>query len=76
MLIIIIDYIEGLKILSDVYDDQYLLTFIDDLQNSDMYIEAFQKTVMLAMKRNVPEGEILKAKSDIDSYFCGGKRDV
>ena len=74
--IILIDYIEGLKTLSDVYDDQYLLTFIDDLQNSDMYIEAFQKTVMLAMKRNVPEGEILKAKSDIDSYFCGGKRDV
>lgn len=74
--IIIIDYIEGLKTLSDVYDDQYFLTFIDNLQNSDMYIEAFQKTVMLAKKRNVPEGEILKAKSDIDSYFCGGKRDV
>ena len=74
--IIIIDYIEGLKTLSDVYDDKYLLTFIDDLQNSDMYIEAFQKTVMLAKKRNAPEKEILKTKLDIDSYFCGGKRDV
>lgn len=71
---IVIDYIEGLKVLSDVYDDQCLLTFIDDLQNSDMYIEAFHKSAMLARKRNVPENEILATKSDIDLYFCGGKR--
>ena len=34
---IVDDYIEGLKCLSEVYDDSYYLTFVDDLQNSDMY---------------------------------------
>ena len=34
--------------------------------------EAFEKTVALAEKRNVPENKILKSKADIDSYFQGG----
>ena len=62
-------YIEGLKCLSTIYDDQLLLTFVDDLKNSDSYIEAFRKSSQLAEKRNVPQEKILRTKSDIDSYF-------
>ena len=62
-------YIEGLKCLSTIYDDQLLLTFVDDLNNSDSYIEAFRKSSQLAEKRNVPQEKILRTKSDIDSYF-------
>lgn len=71
--VIVIDYIEGLKLLSEAYDDKPLLTFVDDLQKSDMYKEAFLKTVKLAEKRNVSSDKILKTKSDIDAYFQGGK---
>lgn len=70
---IVVDYIEGLKNLSDIYDDKYLLTFIDDLKCSSMYIEAFEKSVALAEKRSVPKEDILRTKSDIDIYFCGGR---
>ena len=71
---IVLDYIEGLKILDDVYNDRHLLTFIDDFQNSGLYTEAFQKSVILAEKRNVPSNKILKSKADIDKYFKGGKK--
>ncbi len=70
--IIVSYYIEGLKQLANVYDDTTLLTFIEDFQNSEMYIEAFRKTVKLAEIRKVPENEILKTKSDIDLFFQGG----
>ena len=70
--IIVSYYIEGLKQLANVYDDAALLTFIEDFQNSEMYIEAFKKTVKLAEIRKVPENEILKTKSDIDLFFQGG----
>ena len=70
--IIIEDYIEGLKYLADIYDDTDLLTFIDELKNSDMYKAAFMKSAKLAQKRNVPADEILESKADIDSYFRGG----
>ena len=66
---IIENYIEGLKCLAVIYDDQLLLTFVDDLKNSDSYIEAFKKSSQLAEKRNVPQEKILRTKSDIDSYF-------
>lgn len=66
---IIDDYIEGLRILADKYDDRMLMTFVDDLQKSDMYISAFNKTVKLAELREVPEERILRSKSDIDKYF-------
>lgn len=69
--IIIDDYIQGLKILSNIYDDKTLLTFIEDLKHSDMYEEAFNKTILLAEKRNVPNDMILKNKTDIDTYFRG-----
>ena len=70
--VIIEDYLEGLKNLSVIYDDEALLTFVDDFRSSGFYKEAFEKTVALAEKRNVPENKILKSKADIDSYFQGG----
>lgn len=69
---ILLDYIDGLKQLAAVYDDQDLLTFVDDLKKSDMYKVAFEKTVVLAEKRNVSSEKILRDKAAIDSYF-GGK---
>ena len=69
---ILIDHIEGLKILADAYDDAELLKFIDDFENSSAYLEAFSKSVELAEKRGVPKERILKDKSDIDAYFMGG----
>lgn len=71
-IVIVKNYIEGLKVLSLKYDDAHLLTFIDDFQKSDAYIEAFGKSAALAELRNVPANKILKSKSDIDRYF-GGK---
>ena len=72
--VIVLNYIEGLKTLSVLYDDRDLVNFIDDFKNSDMYIQAFEKTVKLAELRKVPDNEILRVKSDIDSYFLGGKK--
>lgn len=71
-IVIVQNYIEGLKVLSLKYDDAHLLTFIDDFQKSDAYTEAFVKSAALAELRNVPVNKILKSKSDIDRYF-GGK---
>lgn len=70
--LILNDYIDGLKYLSDIYDDQLLLTFVNDLKSSDMYKQAFTKSIKLAEKRNVPEDKLLSTKSDIDAYFRGG----
>lgn len=69
----IANYVEGLKHLSEVYDDQELLLFTQELMESEMYIKAFEKSVLLAKKRNVPRDQILQNKADIDSYFKGGK---
>lgn len=66
-------YIDGLKELSVIYDDSGLVDFVEDLKNSNMYIQVFQKSVRLAEMRGVPAEKILKSKSDIDSYFRGGK---
>lgn len=63
---IIEDYIEGLNILKDKYNDQEYLTFIDDLKSND-YILAFAKSTSLATKRGAPAP--LKTKQDIDIYF-------
>lgn len=64
-------YIEGLKILSEVYDDRKLINFIKDLKDSELYITAFDKTVDLAKKRSVPDNKILKNKDEVDEYFGG-----
>lgn len=71
-IIVIENYIEGLKILSVKYDDARLLTFIADFQKSGSYIEAFKKSAQLAELRSVPANRVLKSKADIDRYF-GGK---
>lgn len=68
---ILADYIEGLQCLAEIYDDGDLLQFTNDLKNSDMYIQAFEKSAALAEKRSVPQEKILKNKADIDSYFNG-----
>lgn len=71
-MIIVKNYIEGLKVLAVKYDDAHLLTFIANFQKSDAYKESFEKSVALAELRNVPTNKILRSKSDIDRYF-GGK---
>lgn len=71
-IVIVKEYIEGLRILAKQYNDAYLLKFVSDLETSDAYMEAFKKSAELAKLRNVPENRILKSKSDIDKYF-GGK---
>lgn len=73
-IIIVENYLSGLKLLSELYDDKDLVNFIDDFKNSDLYIQAFQKSIQLAELRNVHEHKILRTKSDIDSYFRGGNK--
>ena len=41
-----------------------------------MYVQAFEKSVILAEKRNVPKDEILRNKADIDSYFKGDRKNT
>lgn len=62
------DYIDGLNILKSVYNDKEYLTFVDDLQNNN-YIVAFTKTATLAHLRGVPTKDILRDKTDIDTFF-------
>ena len=64
-------YIDGLKKLSNAYNDKALMTFVEDLRSSNLYKEAFEKTAALAEMRGVPEKQILKTKADIDNYFQG-----
>ena len=64
-------YILGLKELAEIYDDKSLLDFTEELKNSKLYVQAFEKSVQLARKRAVPENEILKNKTEIDNYFLG-----
>lgn len=73
--LILADYVDGLKYLAEIYDDESLLLFSKELKESDMYVQAFEKSVVLAEKRNVPKDEILRNKTDIDSYFKGGEKE-
>lgn len=59
------NYIEGLNVLRERYDDQEYLSFIDDIKNNDYKI-AFEKTVSLADLR---QASALRTKQDIDNYF-------
>ena len=70
--IIVENYVDGLKILAEKYDDKDLVNFADDLKKG-MYIIAFEKSVKLAEKRGVSEAERIKNKTEIDAYFTGGK---
>lgn len=62
---IVENYIEGLQILSKVYDDKDLVIFVDDLKNNN-YIEGFQKSAQLAQKRGAPA---LINRDQINAYF-------
>lgn len=66
---IVDNYLGGLSLLFEIYDDSNLVDFVNDLRCSDMYIRAFEKSVKLAELRKVPEKDILRTKADIDSYF-------
>ena len=59
------NYVAGLNILRERYNDQQYLTFIDDLKKNDFKI-AFSKTVSLAEQRGASP---LRTKQDIDNYF-------
>ena len=72
--LILADYVNGLRFLAEIYDDESLLLFTRELKESDMYVQAFEKSVILAEKRNVPKDEILRNKADIDSYFKGDRK--
>lgn len=71
---IVENYLSGLSLLSELYDDKDLVDFVDDFKNSDMYVQAFQKSARLAELRKVPDNNILRTKSDIDSYFGGNRQ--
>ena len=71
-IVIVEDNINGLRTLSHIYDDELLLRFVDDFQESDLYINGFNKSIELAKLRNVPDSVMMKSKTDIDSYFRGG----
>lgn len=70
--VIVCDYIEGLKYLSEIYNDKELLSFTEEFETSAMYEAAFKKSVQLAKLRNVPDNKYVKTKNEIDSYFQGG----
>ena len=60
------EYIKGLRMLGEMYDDKDLLTLADDMEKG-YYKVAFEKSVVLADKRGV---EItLRNKQEIDNYF-------
>lgn len=71
---IVENYLSGLSLLSELYDDKDLVDFVDDFKNSDMYVQSFQKSARLAELRKVPDNNILRTKSDIDSYFGGNRQ--
>ena len=72
---IVENYLNGLSLLTEIYDDWELVDFIEDLKCSDLYIQAFEKSVKLAELRKVPEENILRTKADIDSYFRGSNHE-
>ena len=71
--VIMSDYLDGLKYLSEIYNDKSLLSFVEEFKENDMYKQAFDKSRLLADKRGVDLDEKLKNKADIDLYFTGGK---
>ena len=71
---IVENYLNGLSLLSELYDDKDLVDFINNFKNSDMYVQGFQKAVRLAELRKVSDNNILRTKSDIDLYFGGNRQ--
>ena len=71
-MVIVEDYIEGLKLLALKYDDAELKTFIVQLGNGEQIQEAFKKSIALADLRGVPHP--LRTIEDIDEYFNPQKK--
>lgn len=69
--VIVEHYLEGLEILAESYDDQEMIQFITDFKATDLYLEVFEKSVLLARKRKVADDQLLKNKAEIDHYFKG-----
>lgn len=67
---IINNYKQGLRELSDRYDDKDILRAIDDLDTSGQ--DRFEQSLKLAILREVPAP--LTTKTDIDTYFNPQKR--
>ena len=70
--IIVNDYLNGLNELAEIYNDITLRNLVEDFKSSDIYIKVFEKSVLLAEKRNVDKDKILRNKANIDNYFAGG----
>lgn len=70
--VVVKDYIDALNELAEIYDDITLRNLVEDFKSSDIYIKAFEKSVLLAEKRNVDKDKILRNKANIDNYFTGG----
>ncbi len=62
-------YIQGLEELAYIYEDNDLKNMISDFENSTVYIEAFESSIKLTEKRNVPEHLIIRTKEEGDLYF-------
>ena len=65
---IVEDYIEGLKQLQSLYNDNKYLACIKDLREGK-YLEAFEKSQAYAELQGVPDSVMIKKKKDIDVYF-------
>lgn len=70
-LTIVKDYLRGLSLLSELYNDKDFVDFVRDFKKSEMYVQAFEKSTRLAELRKVSSNEILRTKTDIDLYFRG-----
>lgn len=64
---IVADYMDGLRILSNRYDDTELKSLIEQLKNEERFEDTFKKSVTLAEQRSVEKP--LKTKEDIDNFF-------
>lgn len=71
--VIVSNYLDGLKFLTQEYDDSHLLTAIDELKQGD-YLGAFSKSVTLAEKRHVSSNNSVVNKTAIDNYFEGTEK--
>jgi hypothetical protein len=66
--LILENYIEGLKVLQEYYDDAEDYTWIFDMQTGN-YTTALDKTISMATRRGVSKDKLLKSKTEGDIYF-------
>lgn len=70
--LILENYIEGLKVLQEYYDDDEDYTWINDLNNGN-FEEALEKSASLAVRRGCSEEKTLKSKKEVDDFFTNRK---